>query len=403
MIQKAQLSLSDLGDLAEIIPGPEPKLEAPPADSGLDGPVPVSEPTLGPNTKKYVNHCIDTNWISSIGSYVTRFEEAFAARCGVRYGVAASNGTTALHLALATLGVGPGDEVIIPAFTMIATANAVAYCGAEPVLVDARPDTWNMDPAQVAEKVTARTKAIIPMHTYGLPCDMDAIQAIARERGLAIVEDAAEAHGAEYHGRPTGSLGDCAAFSFYGNKIISTGEGGMVVTDDEEFARVARNLRDHAFSDVRHFWHQYLGFNYRMTNVQAAIGLAQVEIFDELVNARIRHAEQYDALLSDTPGLRLPPRVEGLKNVFWMYGVLVEDDFGLTRDELRQALAARGVETRTFFVPMHCQPVYFPRFRGQRYPVSEGLCRRGLYLPSSSKLTEQQIEYVARQIREVRP
>ncbi len=403
MIQKAQLDLADMGDLAAIIPGPEPALADPPAESGLDRAIPVSEPTLGPNTKQYVNHCIDTNWISSIGSYVTQFEAAFAAKCGVQYGVATSNGTTALHLALATLGIGPGDEVIVPTFTMIATANAVTYCGATPVLVDSLADTWNMAPAQVAAKITPRTKAIVVMHTYGLPCDMDPIQAIAKEHGLYVVEDAAESHGAEYHGRRTGGLSDCATFSFYGNKIISTGEGGMVVTDNEEIALIARNMRDHAFSEVRHFWHQYVGFNYRMTNVQAAIGLAQVEIFDELVDARIRHAQQYNARLGDVAGLRLPPSPPGLKNVYWMYGLVVEDDFGMTRDELRNALAARGVETRTFFVPIHCQPIYFRQYEAQRYPVAEDLCRRGLYLPSSSKLTEQEIEYVAAQIKEVRP
>ena len=403
MIQKASLRVADLGELAAIIPGPEPQLAQPPQDSGLDRPIPVSEPTLGPSTKTYVNHCIDTNWISSIGAYVTEFQDKFAACCGVRYGVATSNGTTALHLALAVLDVRAGDEVIIPAFTMIATANAVTYTGATPVLVDSLPDTWNMDPAQVAAKVTPRTKAIVVMHTYGLPCDMDAINAIAKQHGLYVVEDAAEAHGAEYKGKRAGSLGHCASFSFYGNKIISTGEGGMIVTDDEELATIARNMRDHAFSAERHFWHQYLGFNYRMTNVQAAIGLAQVEQFDELVASRIRHAQQYNARLSDVPGLKLPPDVPGIKNVYWMYGLVVEDDFGLTRDELRGALAQRGIETRTFFVPMHCQPIYFDQYLGERYPVSEELCRRGLYLPSSSSLAERQIDYVAAQIREVRP
>ena len=403
MIQKKQLDLAELGDLASIIPGPEPDLVMPEGVQGIDRPIPVSEPTLGGNTLRYVTHCIETNWISSIGAYVIKFEEQFAARCGVRCGVATSNGTTALHLALATLGLGPGDEVIIPTFTMIATANAVAYTGAEPVFVDSEPVTWNMDVGQAQAKVTARTKAIIPVHTYGHPVDMDPLLALARQHDLYVVEDAAEAHGAQYKGRPAGSMGHCAAFSFYGNKIISTGEGGMVVTDDQEIADVARNLRDHAFSKDRHFWHQYRGFNYRMTNVQAAIGLAQVEQFDELVGSRIRHAQHYNRLLAHVPGITLPPETPQVTNVYWMYGILVGDEFGLTRDELRQALAQQGVETRTFFVPMHLQPVYFHEHRGESYPVAENLCRRGLYLPSSSSLTEQQVEYVAAQIRKARP
>lgn len=403
MLQKVELDLSELGDLARIVPGPEPTLGSPAPDSGMDRPIPVSEPTLGPNTLRYVQRCIETNWISSIGSYVTEFQDRFAECCGVRYGVATSNGTTALHLALATLGLGPGDEVIIPTFTMIATANAVAYTGAEPVFVDSEPVTWNMDVGQAQAKVTARTKAIIPVHTYGHPVDMDPLLALARQHDLYVVEDAAEAHGAQYKGRPAGSMGHCAAFSFYGNKIISTGEGGMVVTDDQEIADVARNLRDHAFSKDRHFWHQYRGFNYRMTNVQAAIGLAQVEQFDELVGSRIRHAQHYNRLLAHVPGITLPPETPQVTNVYWMYGILVGDEFGLTRDELRQALAQQGVETRTFFVPMHLQPVYFHEHRGESYPVAENLCRRGLYLPSSSSLTEQQVEYVAAQIRKARP
>ena len=402
MLQKVEFDLSELGDLARIVPGPEPTLGNPAPDSGMARPIPVSEPTLGPNTLRYVQRCIETNWISSIGSYVTEFQERFAECCGVRYGVATSNGTTALHLALAALGLAAGDEVIVPTFTMIATANAVAYTGARPVLVDSEARTWNVDPNQVADKITNRTKAIIPVHTYGHPVDMDPILELAHKHGLYVVEDAAEAHGAQYKGRPAGSLGHCGCFSFYGNKIVSTGEGGMVVTNDEELAQIAANLRDHAFSEVRHFWHEYRGFNYRMTNLQAAIGLAQVECFDELVDSRIRHAQHYNRLLAGAPGITLPPATEGVKNVYWMYGILIGDEFGVSRDELRTALAARGVETRTFFVPMHVQPIYFRDYRGERYPVAEDLCRRGLYLPSSSSLTEPEIEYVAGQILEAR-
>jgi perosamine synthetase len=319
---------------------------------------------------------------------------------GARYGVACANGTVALHLALATAGLGPGDEVIVPTFTIIATANAVAYLGAEPVLVDSEPATWNLDIGQVEAKITPRTKAIIPVHTYGHPVDMDSLNAIAQKYGLFVLEDAAEAHGARYKGRPVGSLGDAASFSFYGNKIITTGEGGMVTTDREDVARLAWNLRDHAFSTERHFWHKFLGYNYRITNLQAAVGLAQTEQLEKFVAARRANAAYYTGLLKQIPGIITPPEASWVTNVFWMYGILLEKEFPLTRDRLRQGLAKRGIETRTFFIPMHCQPIYFDRFRGQRYPVAEDLCKRGLYLPSASNLTRADIEMVVGAIRD---
>ncbi|HEX2491951.1 MAG TPA: DegT/DnrJ/EryC1/StrS family aminotransferase, partial [Blastocatellia bacterium] len=322
-------------------------------------------------------------------------ERQFARACDCEFGVACSNGTVALHLALATLGLGPGDEVIIPTFTMIATANAVSYTGATPVLVDAEPETWNMDVARIEEKITPRTKAIIVVHTYGHPVEMDAVNEIARRRGLHVIEDAAEAHGAEYRGRRAGSLGDAASFSFYANKIITTGEGGMVTTNNAELAEIARRLRDHAFSSERHFWHQYRGFNYRMTNVQAAIGLAQTERLPELVERRRRNARIYTETLSHARGLTLPRELPGATNVFWMYGVLVEEEFGCSRDELRRCLAQHGIETRTFFIPIHFQPIYFAQSKGQRYPVAETLCQKGMYLPSGAGLTENDIRFVA--------
>jgi perosamine synthetase len=346
--------------------------------------------------------CLQSNWISSAGRFIIDFEKEFARVCGTRYGVATTSGTTALHLALTTMNVGPGDEVIIPTFTMIATANSVRYTGATPVLVDSERKTWNMDTARIEAKITEKTKVIMVVHTYGHPCDMDAVQRLADKHGLFVLEDAAEAHGAVYKGRKVGSLGDAACFSFYANKIITTGEGGMITTNNEEFYRKAANLRDHAFSTERHFWHKYQGFNYRMTNIQAAVGLAQVEKFDELVGRRIRHAELYSSLLRGVKGITLPPVTEGIRNVFWMYSIIVEDDFGVSRDELRRRLAKRGIETRTFFIPIHLQPLYHKHYQGQKFPVAEEFCRKGMYLPSASGLADEEIEFVCRSVKESR-
>ncbi len=407
MLQPAELSLEEMGDLAQIIPiaDPEVKLRYR-AIPAFDQPtrrhiIPVCEPTLGGNELKYVQRAIETNWISSAGSFIPEFEHRFAEFCGAKYGVSCNNGTVALHLALATLGLEPDDEVILPAFTMIATINAVTYCGARPVLVDSEPTYWQMDVAQVAAKITPRTKAIIPVHTYGHPVDMDPLLELADRHGLSVLEDAAESHGAEYKGRRTGGLGRAGVFSFYGNKIITTGEGGMITTNDEHLARLAWNLRDHAFSHERHFWHKFVGFNYRMTNLQAAVGLAQTEQLDGFVAARRRNAALYTQRLATIPGITTPPEAGWAKNVFWMYGILVDEAaYGMNRDQLRQVLAENGVETRTFFIPMHCQPVYWQQFKGQRYPVAEKLCQMGFYLPSASSLTLAEIEYVTDVIRE---
>ncbi len=406
MLQPAELTLAEMGDLAEIIPARDPEVTASyrpipefeqPSQRRI---IPVCEPTLHGNELKYVQQAVETNWISSAGSFIRDFEARFAEACGARYGVACANGTVALHLALATLGLQPGDEVILPAFTMIATINAVAYCGATPLLVDSEPTYWQLDVEQVAAKITPRTRAIIPVHTYGHPVDMDALNEVACRHEIMVIEDAAEAHGAEYKGRRCGSIGAAAGFSFYGNKILTTGEGGMVTTNNQDIARLAWNLRDHAFSSERHFWHKFVGFNYRMTNLQAAVGLAQVERLDDLVGARRRNAALYTSLLRDIPGITTPPEAPWAKNVFWMYGILVDREaYGMNRDDLRQVLAANGIETRTFFIPMHCQPVYWKTFQGQRFPVAERLCRDGFYLPSSSSLTRGEIEWVAEVIR----
>jgi perosamine synthetase len=366
--------------------------------------IPVCEPNIGPRELEYVTECVRSGWISSKGEYVRRFEEAFSAFCGVSHGVSCTSGTTALHLAVASLGIGKGDEVILPSHTMIATCNAVLYTGAKPVLVDSELETWNLDPEKVIEKVTPRTKAILPVHTYGHPCEMDALGEIAEDHHLDLIEDAAEAHGAEYRGEKIGSMGRMACFSFYANKIITTGEGGIVVTDDRELAKLCRTLMNHAFSEERHFWHQHIGFNYRMTNLQAAVGLAQMERIDEFIEAKRRNAALYKKHLQGIPGIHLPPEKPWVKNVYWMFGLLLDEEYGMSRDDLQARLLEKGIETRTFFIPMHQQPVYreMGLFIGEEYPIADRLGEWGLYLPSSTTLKEEEIRYIADSVRSAR-
>ena len=422
-LEELQLSDEEMGPLRRLLPGPEPELKLPASGdrdaaggdaAGGDAAggsgngaaaggasrrlLRVCDTLLDGNELRYLTECIESNWISSAGRFVGAFEERFAAAAGCAHGVACASGTAALHLALAALGIGPDDEVIVPTFTMIATANAVTYTGARVVLVDALAESWNLDVAQVEAKITPHTRAIVAVHTYGHPADMGPLREIAGRHGLALLEDAAEAHGAAYRGEAVGSLGDASVFSFYGNKIVTTGEGGMVTTNDERLAGTARRLRDHAFSADRHFWHAYLGFNYRMSNLQAAVGLAQAERLPQLVALRRRNAERYRRRLAAVPGLTLPGERPEVTSVFWMYALLVEDEFGCSRDELRRRLAGRGIETRTFFIPVHLQPIYFRRHRGERYPVAEDLCRKGLYLPSGPTLREDEIDLVAREV-----
>jgi perosamine synthetase len=375
-------------------PGPEPDLRPGPGGRIIR----VAETLLDGNELAYVTEAVRANWVSSAGSRVREFEGRFAEVSGVRYAVACSSGTAALHLAVAATGIGPGDEVILPTFTMVATANAARYVGADPVLVDADPVSWNLDVAKLRAKLTRRTRAIIAVHLYGQPADMDAVRSFADRNGLIVIEDAAEAHGARYHGARVGSLGDVGTFSLYGNKILTAGEGGVVTTDDRRIAELARELRDHAFSPERHFWHRRFGFNYRMTNLQAAVALAQTERLDTLVALRRTNADRYARALDGIDGIALGPQLEG--GVCWMFCVLVDEArFGTSRDELREHLAACGVETRTLFVPMHMQPIYQQRFAGERYPVAERLGATGLYLPSGPFLSDDDIAYVADAVR----
>lgn len=364
--------------------------------------LPVCEPLLGDNELEYVADCIKTNWISSMGKYINKFEEGFSKYCGCKYGIATTSGTTALHLALSAIDIGPGDEVIVPTFTMAATVFAILYTGAKPVFVDAEPDTWNINPDHIEKKITTQTKAILPVHIYGHPCEMNTINEIAKQYKLWVVEDAAEAHGALYYGRKAGSLGDIGCFSFYANKIITTGEGGMVVTNNEEIADRARSLKNLAFDPAQRFLHLEMGYNYRMTNIQAALGLAQLERIDSLIETRRRNANLYMKYLDGVPGITFPVELDHMKNVYWMFGILVDLDYGIDRKGLMAELKERGIETRTFFYPMHAQPIFSNLSSDSEvFPVAELLWERGLYLPSSSGLTEQQIMCVCDAMKEI--
>jgi len=363
--------------------------------------IPVCTPFLNGNERKYVEDCLRTNWISSAGKYVGAFEERFSRYCGRKYGITAANGTTALHLALAAAGIGPGDEVIVPTFTIASPAFAILYCGAKPVFVDVQEDTWNIDPRAIEQKITKRTKAIIPVHIYGHPCDMTAIMRIARKHKLLVIEDAAEAHGAQYKGKRVGGFGHLSCFSFYGNKIITTGEGGMIITNDKKLADRARKMKNLSFLKEKRFWHEELGFNYRMTNIQAAIGLAQFEKIGRYIRLRRQNAALYHAGLKDIKGITLPVQRPGVKNVYWMYGILLGGAFGMRREPFMKALRKKGIETRTFFLPLHNQPV----FRKMKcvskgsFPVAQDIARRGLYLPSGSGLKKREIAYICDCIR----
>jgi perosamine synthetase len=359
----------------------------------------VCEPLIGGRELEYVTDAIKTGWISSSGGYVDKFEKKFAEYLGVRHAITTTSGTTALHLALVAAGVGPEDEVLIPAFTMVATAAAVCYTGALPVLVETDPVSWNLDPADVARKVSPRTKAIIPVHVYGHSCDMDALTRALSGHSVSVIEDAAEAIGSEYNGRRCGSLGDLACFSFFANKLITTGEGGMVVTDDAELDAKLRYFKNLCFprKGPRRYLHEDIGFNYRMPNLLAAFGLGQLERVDTYLANRRRNAQAYNELLRGQRGITTPPEADYTLNSYWMYGILIEDDFGLTRDEVVSALGAAKIETRPFFISMHRQPAlidYGCDTSGQ-YPVTDELARKGLYLPSGSGLTQAQIERVS--------
>jgi perosamine synthetase len=363
--------------------------------------IPISEPLLDERALEYVQEAVRSNWISSEGRFIHEFERRWAAYCGVSHGIAVCNGSAALEVAVQALALPPGSEIILPSFTIISCVAAVLRAGCQPVLVDCKPDTWCLDIAEVERKITGRTRAIMPVHIYGHMADMDPLMELARRHELSVVEDAAEAHGAEYRGRRAGGIGTMGCFSFYANKIVTTGEGGMVVTENPELAERLRSLRNLAFRRDQRFLHNELGHNFRLTNLQAAIGLAQIERIEEHLARKRKMAARYSGRLRDIPGLRLPVELRGVKNVYWMYGIVLGDNIPIDAAAFAARLREQGVDTRPFFLGMHEQPVLKERglFAGEAYPVTEYLARRGLYLPSGLGITEAEIDTVCAAVR----
>ncbi|MBN2374286.1 DegT/DnrJ/EryC1/StrS family aminotransferase [bacterium] len=372
--------------------------------------IPVNEPLLGGREKEYVAECLSTGWISSSGRFIDAFEEAWAAYCGMKYGIAVCNGTAALHVAAGCLDLKPGDEVIMPSFTIISCALAIVNNGAKPVLVDCDPDTWCMDVSQVESRITSRTRAIMPVHIYGHPVDMDPLLALGEKYGLKIIEDAAEVHGAKYlSGRDSassrwlscGGIGHISAFSFYANKQITTGEGGMVLTNDHVFAEKARGLRNLCFRKDRRFYHTDLGNNFRMTNIQAAIGLAQTERIEEILRHKRWMGKAYEERLRHISCLQLPVEKPWARQVYWMYSIVLRESAGMDAIKFAMRLQELGIETRPFFIGMHEQPVFHNMglFQNEHYPVTERISRQGLYLPSGIALTEEQLNSVCESVK----
>jgi perosamine synthetase len=366
--------------------------------------IPVNEPRLQGKEKEYLNECIDTGWISSEGSFVKKFEESFAARFGRNYAISVCNGSLALDAAIVSLGIGEGDEVILPTFTIISCAAAIVRAGATPVVVDCDPRTWNMDIEQVEAKITPKTKAIMVVHIYGLPTDMKPLLQLAAQYNLKVIEDAAEMHGQTYKGKPCGSFGDISTFSFYSNKHITTGEGGMIVTNNPEIAERCRALRNLYFQPQQRFVHEELGWNLRLTNLQAAIGLAQLEQLDEFVKMKREMGKRYTELLKDIPGLELPlAQTDYADNIYWVYGLVLSEDIPFDATGAMQRLKDEQIGTRPFFWCMHEQPVFHKMglLKNISCPVAERLARRGFYLPSGLALTSEQMERVAAAVHTV--
>lgn len=360
--------------------------------------IPAYEPLLDGHEEEYVLDAVRSTWISYAGEYCQRFETGFADFCGVKHAIVTCNGTVSLHLALHALGVGPGDEVILPALTFVATANAIHYTGATPIFADVDYETWTLDPTDVAHKVSSQTKVIIPVHLYGHPAPMAELEEIADTHDLILLEDAAQSHGASYDGRRTGSLSKIASFSLMANKIITTGEGGVLTTNDDALMERCRHLRDHAMPPERRYWHDEIGFNYRMTNLQAAIGVAQLERAESFILRKRQIAQLYDLQLAHLPGIQTPVERANCTNVYWMYSILVEDRYPLNRDELIIALRERSIDSRPFFHALDTLPSY----RSERLcPTSQDLGLRGLSLPSAPTLTDEQILYICDVLREL--
>ena len=359
--------------------------------------IPISKPLIGARERELVLDALDSGWVSSIGKYIDEFEAKFAAYCGTKYAIAVSNGTTGLHLALATLGLKAGDEVIIPDLTFVATANAVAYTGATPVLADIDPDTLCIDIASVKSLITKRTRAIMPVHLYGHPADMDALIELADAHGIDIIEDAAEAHGAEYKGRRVGSFGKCGVFSFYGNKVVTTGEGGMLTTNDVDFYQHAKQLRDHAMSPDRRYFHVERGFNYRMTNLQAALGVAQMEQIDDFLERRAEIMSWYNSVIPSSDTIRLNRVKNWAKSAFWMICLEVDGFDELRRDAFMANLKKRGIDSRPYFCTMSSMPMYAQK----PLPVAVRKAQTGLNLPSFFDLTQKDVERIGVVVNEL--
>lgn len=364
--------------------------------------IPVNEPLLKGNEKKYLNECIDTGWISSEGPFVSRLEHGMAQYTGRNYGISVCNGTAALDVAVAALGIGQGDEVIMPTFTIISCASAIVRAGAIPVLVDSTPDTWCMDVTKIEEKITPKTRAIMVVHIYGLPVDMDPVMEIARKHNIKIIEDAAESHGLEYKGKKCGSFGDISTFSFYPNKHITTGEGGMVLTNSVELAEKCRSLRNLCFQTQKRFLHEELGWNYRMSNLQAAVGVAQLEKLEEFIQKKKEMGKIYTQEFSGIEKIILPvTKTDYAENIYWVFGILLKDTLGMNAEEAMQKLKEKGIGTRPFFYPMHRQPVFnkMGLFKNENYPESERLAEMGFYIPSGLGLTQPQMQKVIKEVK----
>ena len=366
--------------------------------------IPVNEPLLDGNEKKYLLEAIETGWISSEGPFIEKFEENFSQSVNRKHGIAVANGTAALEIAVKALGIGPGDEVIMPTFTIISCAGAVVKTGATPVLVDCDPVTWNMDAGEIEQRITSRTKAIMVVHIYGLPVNMELVLNLVEKYNLLMIEDAAEMHGQTYLNKPCGSFGDVSIFSFYPNKHITTGEGGMLVCDREEQAERCRSLRNLCFKPEQRFIHDELGWNYRMTNLQAALGLAQLEQLPVHVRRKREMGRLYSKLLKDIPGIQLPLfRTDYADNIYWVYGIVLSEEIGFGAKVASDKLREFGIGTRPFFWPMHEQPVFknMGLFINESYPKAEKIARQGFYLPSGLTITEAQIDRVAGAVRSI--
>lgn len=351
--------------------------------------IPIARPELGEEELKNIYDVFSSGWISSKGPFIEKFEKKFSCYVGTNYGVSTSNGTTALHLALVALGIGKGDKVLVPSLSFIAVANAVTYTGAIPVFIDSNPQYWCIDPLKIEAMIDKKTKAIIPVHLYGHPCEIEEIKSIANRHNLFVIEDCAEAHGAEYKNKRVGSFGDISCFSFYGNKIITTGEGGICLTNNEEIAIKMRILRDHGMNPEKKYWHDVIGFNYRMTNLQAAIGVAQLGKIESILNKKRAIAKKYSSLMGNLSSVVTPPEMPWARNVYWLYSILVEKK---RREKIINYLYKKGIETRPFFYPIQMLPPY--KSESQSNPVAKDLSQSGINLPSSSNLTDIQINEI---------